>query len=438
MESADLWSLTAIVVLVVLAGLLTAADAALSAFSRARAEEIASEGKAGSRRLLQVLDDPAQYLNTALFLRMLFEVSSIVVATHLVVSTVEGWWQTVLITIGAMVIVSFVVIGVAPRTVGRQHSVPVALASAGPLVLITRVLGPLPKLMILLGNALTPGKGFSDGPFSSETELRELVDMAEASSVIEDGERKMIHSVFELGDTVVREVMVPRNDVVFIDRHRNLRQALSLFLRSGFSRMPVVGENLDDVIGVAYLKDVSKRVFDDAEAELTERIDQHMRTVHWVPGVKPVDDLLTEMQARRQHIAVVVDEYGGTAGLVTIEDVLEEIVGEITDEYDAGEVEVEAREDGSFLVSSRFPIDDLDELFPGHDVDDEDVDSVGGLLAKALGRVPIPGSAAAIHGLRFEAEGTAGRRNRVDRVLVSLETPADALDAETDYADPHA
>jgi len=263
---------------------------------------------------------------------MLCEVSGIVLATHLVSSVVDGWWQTILITIGVMVLVSFVAIGVAPRTLGRQHATPVALWSAAPLSLITRVLGPLPKVLILLGNALTPGKGFSAGPFSTETELRELVDFAEASSVIEDGERKMIHSVFELGDTVTREVMVPRNDVVFIERHKNLRQAMSLFLRSGYSRIPVVGENLDDIIGIAYLKDLAKRVFDDADAQLTERIDQHLRPAHWVPEMKPAAELLSEMQARRQHIAVVVDEYGGTAGLVTIEDVLEEIVGEITDE----------------------------------------------------------------------------------------------------------
>lgn len=438
MEVADLAALGAIVVLVFLAGALTAADAALSAFSRARAEEIADEGRAGARPLVQVLDDPARYLNAALFLRMLCEVSGIVLATRLVASTVDGWWNTVLISIVAMVVVSFVFIGVGPRTVGRQHPVPVALVSSWPIVVVTRVLGPLPKVMILLGNALTPGKGFSDGPFATETELRELVDMAEASSVIEEGERKMIHSVFDLGDTVVREVMVPRNDVVFIERHKNLRQAMSLFLRSGFSRIPVVGENLDDVIGVAYLKDVAKRVFDDADAELVERIDQHMRSAHWVPAVKPADELLAEMQARRQHMGVVVDEYGGTAGLVTIEDVVEEIVGEITDEYDAGEAEVEALGDGGFRVSSRFPIDDLDELFPGHDVEDEDVDSVGGLLAKALGRVPIPGSVAIAHGLRFEAEAAAGRRNRVGRVLIRLEAPVPEAPSLAGYADPHA
>src|SRR5436190_2008060 len=167
-----------------------------------------------------------------------------------------------LFTSAVMLLVSFVAIGVAPRTVGRQHSERVALLSAGVLLGITKVLGPIPRLLILIGNALTPGRGFSEGPFASEAELRELVDLAEASSVIESGERQMIHSVFELGDTIAREVMVPRTDVVFIERHKTLRQATSLALRSGYSRIPVIGENLDDVVGFAYLKDITKRVFD--------------------------------------------------------------------------------------------------------------------------------------------------------------------------------
>jgi CBS domain containing-hemolysin-like protein len=274
-----------------------------------------------------------------------------------------AWWPTVLTAIGVMLVVSFVAIGVGPRTIGRQHSERIALVTGAPLAAVTAVLGPLPRLLIAVGNALTPGKGFREGPFSTETELRELVDLAEASAVIESGERRMIHSVFELGDTIAREVMVPRNDVVYIERYKNLRQTMSLFLRSGFSRVPVVDDNLDNIVGFAYLKDIVRRDFEAPDVEFTQRIDEVMRPPYWVPESKPVDALLSEMQANRQHIAVVVDEYGGTAGLVTIEDVLEEIVGEITDEYDEEQVEVETLEDGRLRVSSRYPIDDLDELF---------------------------------------------------------------------------
>ncbi|WP_244929143.1 hemolysin family protein [Nocardioides sp. W7] len=423
MTSGDLWLLVTAAALVVLAGAFSAAEAALASFSHARAEELAAEKRPGAKRLLGILDDTARYLNTALLLRLLCEISATVLVAQLADEALDGeFWVSTLVAIGVMLVVSFVVIGVAPRTLGRQHSESVALFSAGPLTLVTRVLGPLPRLLIVIGNALTPGRGFSQGPFSTETELRELVDLAEASALIESDERRMIHSVFELGDTTVREVMVPRNDVVYVERHKNLRQTMSLFLRSGFSRVPVIGENLDDIVGFAYLKDIVRRDFEAPEAETTERIESVMRRVHWVPESKPVDELLREMQARRQHIAVVVDEYGGTAGIITIEDLLEEIVGEITDEYDEEEIEVEQLADGVVRVSSRYPVDDLDELF-GFSVEEEDVDSVGGLMAKHLGLVPIPGSAVQAHGLRFVAEDAAGRRNKIGTVLITRVDP---------------
>jgi len=424
----DSWLLIAAAVFVVLAGVFSSIDAALASFSKVRAEELVNEGRSGAKRLLEIVEDPPRYLNTALFIRMLFEITAIVLVAEVFIGLFDETWLFVLATAGVMLLVSFVVIGVAPRTVGRQHAQRVALSGAGLVHAITSVLGPLPQLLILLGNAITPGKGFSEGPFASEAELRELVDLAEASQVIESGEREMIHSVFELGDTIVREVMVPRTDVVFIERNKTLRQAMSLALRSGYSRIPVVGENIDDIVGFAYLKDLTKRVFDKHEAEQTERVESVMRPVLYVPDSKPVDELLREMQAERKHVAVVVDEYGGTAGLVTIEDVLEEIVGEITDEYDEAEVEVERLSNGSMRVSSRFPVDDLEEI-TGIAIDDDDVDSVGGLMAKHLGRVPIAGSVVECDGLRFEAEAPLGRRNRIGAVLISRIEPDISQDA---------
>jgi CBS domain containing-hemolysin-like protein len=247
----------------------------------------------------------------------------------------------------------------------------------------------------------------------------------------------MIHSVFELGDTLAREVMVPRTDMVFIERHKTLRQLMSLALRSGFSRIPVLGRDLDDIIGVAYLKDVTKRVFDNHEAETTERVDSVLRPTLFVPDSKPADELLRDMQARRTHVAIVVDEYGGTAGLVTIEDLLEEIVGEITDEYDSEPAPIEHLSGGAVRVSSRLDIEELGDLF-GVKIDDEDVETVGGLMAKHLGRVPIPGAEVVCEGLHFQAEALAGRRNKIVTVVVtpvseaSDELPAAAQDAESD------
>ncbi len=449
MSAVDIWLLVLAGVLVVVAGLFSSADAALSSFSKVRAEEIAHQGKSGAARLLVIVGDPPRYLNTALLLRMLCEIAAIVMVAVVMLDLIvrrggaesgpevtTGRWLAMLAAMGISLVVSFVVIGVAPRTLGRQHSERVALLSSGPLIVFTKVFGPLAQLLILVGNAITPGRGFSEGPFSSEAELRELVDLAEASSVIESGERAMIHSVFELGDTIAREVMVPRTDIVFIERNKTLRQAMSLALRSGYSRIPVVGENLDDIVGFAYLKDLTRRVFDRHDAETTERVESVMRPVLYVPDSKPIDGLLREMQAERKHVAVVVDEYGGTAGLVTIEDVLEEIVGEITDEYDVEHVDVEHLSDGSSRVSSRYPVDDLDQVC-GVAIEDDDVDTVGGLMAKHLGRVPIAGSVVEVDGLRLEAEGPSGRRNRIGTVLLTRLDGASATQDPELYAGSH-
>jgi len=448
-SAVDIWLLVLAGVLVVVAGLFSSADAALSSFSKVRAEEIAHQGKSGAARLLVIVGDPPRYLNTALLLRMLCEIAAIVMVAVVMLDLIvrrggaesgpevtTGRWLAMLAAIGISLVVSFVVIGVAPRTLGRQHSERVALISSGPLIVFTKVFGPLAQMLILVGNAITPGRGFSEGPFSSEAELRELVDLAEASSVIESGERAMIHSVFELGDTIAREVMVPRTDIVFIERNKTLRQAMSLALRSGYSRIPVVGENLDDIVGFAYLKDLTRRVFDRHDAETTERVESVMRPVLYVPDSKPIDGLLREMQAERKHVAVVVDEYGGTAGLVTIEDVLEEIVGEITDEYDVEHVDVEHLSDGSSRVSSRYPVDDLDQVC-GVAIEDDDVDTVGGLMAKHLGRVPIAGSVVEVDGLRLEAEGPSGRRNRIGTVLLTRLDGASATQDPELYAGSH-
>jgi CBS domain containing-hemolysin-like protein len=422
------------VLLVAMAGLFAGAEAALSRVSRVAAEELVKEGRRGAQRLQQVLEDPARYLNLLTLLRVTAELVATVLVTVAALDIFDNRWQAVLAASASMVVVSYIAIGVSPRTLGRQHPAPVALAGARFVHPLARVLGPLPQLLVLVGNALTPGKGFSEGPFASEAELRELVDLAEENQLIEDRERVMIHSVFELGDTIVREVMVPRTDVVFIERTKTLRQALSLALRSGFSRIPVIGEGTDDVVGVAYLKDLVRRTYVHREGESIERVDSVMRPAIFVPESKPVDELLREMQAQQTHVAIVVDEYGGTAGLVTIEDVLEEIVGEITDEYDVEAPLVDELPDGSLRVSARLHLDELSERLDV-ELEDDDVDTVGGLLAKHLGRVPIPGAQVWLHGIELTAESAQGRRNRIGTVLVRRaaaepdEQPLEAADA---------
>ncbi|MDH2425094.1 hemolysin family protein [Sphaerisporangium sp. TRM90804] len=426
MSSPSGWLISA-ALLIVVGGLLASAETALARISRVRAEEFARKGRRGGLRLQAIVADPPRYLNLLLLLRLSCELGATVIATLLFIDWFGDEGQAYALAAGVMILISYVIVGVSPRTLGRQHAEPVALASAPIVYGLTRIFGPLPKLLILLGNALTPGKGFREGPFTSEAELRDLVDLAEERRVIEPDERQMIHSVFELGDTLVREVMVPRTDMVFIERGKSLSQALSLALRSGFSRIPVVGENEDDVVGIAYLKDIVRRMHeagdDDADQE---KVGSLMRPATYVPESKPIDELMREMQARQIHLAVVIDEYGGTAGLVTIEDVLEEIVGEITDEYDQEAPRVEWLEDGGARVTARLSVDELAELFD-IELEADDVDTVGGLLAHALGRVPIAGSQATVDGLSLTAESTAGRRNRISTVVVHRATPADEL-----------
>ena len=271
---------------------------------------------------------------------------------------------------------------------------------------------------------MTPGRGFRNGPFASEIELREVVDLAQQRGVVADDERRMIQSVFELGDTPAREVMVPRTEMVWIESDKTAGQATSLAVRSGHSRIPVIAENVDDVVGVVYLKDLVERTYYSNNGGRDTRVSDVMRPAVFVPDSKPLDALLREMQRDRNHMALLVDEYGAIAGLVTIEDVLEEIVGEIADEYDTDEVApVEELGDKRYRVSARLPIEDLGELYDIEFDEDLDVDTVGGLLALELGRVPLPGAEVTWDGLRLRAEGGPDHRGRV-RIGTVLVSPA--------------
>ncbi|WP_018349284.1 CNNM domain-containing protein [Longispora albida] len=408
----DLTLLAVAVGLVLFAGLFAAADAAITVVSPARCAELVRAGARGGQSLHAVAMDKPYYQNLLMLLRLAAELTATALVALVTFDTWSLGWKAAAVTAASMTVVSFVLVGVGPRTLGRQHAYPVAQTAAPVVRWLGRALGPLARLLIIVGNAVTPGQGFREGPFSTQTELREMVDLAEERGTVDHDERTMIYSVIELGDTIAREVMVPRTDMVWIESRKALRQAMQLAIRSGFSRIPVIGESVDDVLGVIYLKDIIRRL-DRPELPVSEL----MRPAEFVPESKPVDDLLREMQAARNHLAIVVDEYGGTAGLVTIEDILEEIVGEITDEYDVERPPVEQLDHGRIRVSSRLSTEDLGELF-GIEIAAEDVETVGGLLAQALGRVPIPGAQAVVAGLELTAEGTAGRRNRIDTVLV--------------------
>jgi CBS domain containing-hemolysin-like protein len=408
-------------IFVALASVLVAAEAALARVSKVSIENLKKDGSRKAGRLLGMLDDRAKHVNALLFAHLTLSTVAIILVTTSFLEIFKDNSMALLASSVVMVLIGYVILGVAPQTLGRQRADTIAMATARLTKFVTLFLSPLTRLFILLGNAITPGKGYREGPFSTQAELRELVDLAGADSLIEDDERQMIHSVFELGDTIAREVMVPRTEMVWIEQHKTLRQAMSLGLRSGYSRIPVVGESIDDVIGVIYIKDIARRVFEHHQAETTEHVSDLMREAYMVPDSRSVDELLRDMQSARTHLAVLVDEYGGTAGLVTIEDVLEEIVGDISDEYDVLAPEIEELAHGEFRVSSRLHIDDLAELI--HEtLDDDGVDTVGGLMGKRLGIVPIPGAQVRVNDWLLTAESVAGRRHRIDSVLVTKDT----------------
>jgi CBS domain containing-hemolysin-like protein len=416
------WLLVAAIALILLAGWCVSAETALLRISRAGARELGRSAR-DSSALQAVLQEVPRYLSVLLLARVAAEIGATVLVAAALVHWLGDGWRAFTITAAVMIVVIYVVAGIIPRTLGRQRAVQVASAAASVMRPVVRLLGPLPGFLLATGSVLSPGGEHRDGPSGSEEDLRGLVDLLARRRLIQPDERAMIHSVFELGDTIVREVMVPRTDMVFVQRDKTLRQALSLALRSGFSRIPVVGENLDDVVGIAYLKDIVTRSYEHREAESAEAVSSIMRPATFVPESKPIDELLRQMQARQIHLAIVIDEYGGTAGLVTIEDILEEIVGEIADEYDKEQPPVEWLGEGRARVTARLAVEELEELFCVS-IEAQDVETVGGLLAQLLGRVPIAGSVGTVAGLRLTAESLAGRRNRIGTVTVERLVPA--------------
>lgn len=429
--TAAAWLLVAAAVLALAAGWCANAEAALTLVcATGVADRPEHQGP-----LKTLAADLPHHLSVLMLLRTISEAFAAVLCTVAFVTWLGNDWRAVFSSLAVVVLLRYVLSGVRPQ-LGRvgPRTERTAEHAASFLVTLTRALGPLPRLLVTVGNVMPPGRraGAVTGPQAPDgtiarSELRGLVDYLERRTGMEPGEREMVRSVFELGDTIVREVMVPRTDMVFIESDRTVEQALSLALRSGFSRIPVAGENEDDVVGIAYLKDIvawSHAHPGVQGSEATEKIATVMRPATYVPESKPVDELLRQMQVQRIHVAIVIDEYGGTAGLVTIEDILEEIVGEITDEYDTNErPPVEWLGDGSARVTARLSVTELEELFEVR-IEVEDVETVAGLLAHALGRVPIAGSSATVNGLRLTAESLAGRRNKIGTVLVERVTDA--------------
>ncbi|GAB3589584.1 Magnesium and cobalt efflux protein CorC [Corynebacterium faecale] len=417
-----LWLTLATVGSLLLSGLLGAIETAVSTVSRARVEQMHKDEISGSKALLHVIDNRATHINMLVMLRTLLDATAAVLAGVIAVHVVVNDAWAIIAAVAVVSLLTFAVVGVFGRTVGRKNPYTVSLRSAMVLSGVEKILGPVARLLIWVGNVIAPGPGLRNGPYATEVELREMVDIAQEHGIVEIEERRMIQSVFDLASTTVRQVMVPRPEMIWIESGKTAGQATALCVRSGHSRIPVIGENVDDILGVVYLKDLVKETYYATDGGHSVTVDQVMRPTKFVPDSRSLDTLLQEMQEEQNHIALLVDEYGGIAGLISIEDILEEIVGEIADEYDSNEVApIENIGDRTFRVMSRLSLEDFqdhirDEL--DHEIEfsdeiEDQVDTIGGLLAYELGRVPLPGATVESSGLKLTAEGERNRRGRL-------------------------
>ena len=414
------------VIVLALGALLSAGESALLRFTRAAADDLVEEGRRGAARVRRLAEHRPRVLGALSVARVAVDMLAAVLITLAASGLVRAWWQVLALALLANIILLGVVVGFSPRTYGRRNP-------AGTLLALGRLLTWVDVLGAPQRRLLSRTRRTEAAPTDAETreavneDLREMIDEIGETDTIEDEDREMMRSVVELGQTLVREVMVPRTDMVTIDAHKPASAAMRLFIRSGYSRVPVIGEDADDVRGILYLKDVLRRLAAHPEHEELA-VAGFVREAEYVPEMKPADDLLREMQTGRFHMALAVDEYGGTAGLVTMEDLLEEVVGELTDEHDPELPEVVEVAPGTYRVPARLALDELGELFD-LEIDDDDVDTAGGLLTKAIGRVPLPGAAGDTQGVHLQAEEAAGRRRQVSTILASR-TPAPEEDTD--------
>ncbi len=420
------WIILAAVILLFLQSIfLAVAETSLTRVSKAKAQALAeTKGKRG--QILLSLVEHQEWLNPTLL---------VVLSSQLVQSTLLGVFATrlfggwgVLAATVLNVTLFFVVAEVAPKTWAIQHTDRAALASARPIKVLANLapLRLLSRALIGLTNVLLPGKGLKRGPYTSEAELLAVADLAVEEAVIEAEERRLIESVIELGDTVVREVMVPRPDMITVTGDFRVADAMEVVILNGYSRIPTCGEGIDDIVGIVHAKDLMRAERDGHEEH---HVSDLVRRAHFVPETKRVAELLKEMQHDRFHQAIVVDEYGGTAGLVTLEDIIEELLGEIVDEFDVEDPMIEPLPGGDYRVNARMPLDEVNDLVTAQ-FPEGDWDTLGGLLLSQLGHVPAEGESVVVEGWELTALRVQGRR--IGRVrLHAVETSDVSADPGT-------
>jgi CBS domain containing-hemolysin-like protein len=419
MTAAAAFLLAGAVLLVAFGGLMAAIDAAFGVRSRSDLEEMGEEGR-NAAQLAKIAADPDVHVNAVSFIRVLAETTAAVLVTVALTSLLENIWWAMLAAALLMTGITFVLVGASPRSFGR-HRADSLLRATAPIVRGVRlILGPVAQGLVVFGNRVTPGAGRSS--FTSEEQLLSMVDEAASNDLIEEDDRDLIHSVFDFTDQFVRAVMVPRTEMVTVDATASTSEAMELFLNRGVSRMPVVDDEADDVVGVLYLKDLVQFAYRDEGAWRGASIRPISRPATFVPESMRAETLLQQMKRDAVHVCLVIDEHGGISGLVTLEDLIEELVGEISDEYDRASADFFDLGDGRYRVSSRLSLEDVGDLF-GLELEDEDVDSIGGLLGKALGQVPQPGATAVVDGLVLTGGASRGRGRGIATVFVERAAP---------------
>ncbi|HEY2303213.1 MAG TPA: hemolysin family protein [Acidimicrobiales bacterium] len=423
LQTTDIWLLVVAFVFIVISGFLALSETGLTRMNRVKAIALEEQGRRGATALRKLIEHPERAINPVLFLLLLCNTVAAtlvgVVAAHVV-----GPLGVVVATTFEVVFI-FVFAEAAPKTWAVQNTERAALLAA-PVVIALVKIPPIRWItdgLIRVSNLVLPGKGIKQGPFVSEEELLAMADAAAQDDVIEREERTLIHSIIDFGDTVVREVMVPRPDMVAVESTARVSDVVEIAIAAGYSRIPVFGQGIDDIVGIVFIKDLMRA---EREGKQDEPVSKIMRAPYFVPETKKVSALMREMQTQKFHQAVVVDEYGGTSGLVALEDLIEELVGEIEDEYDVEEVPFETLANGDLRVNARMSIDELNELLDA-ELPEGDWDTVGGLVYSLLGHVPAEGETVENHDIRLTAERVQGRRIgrvRVSRAPVTEDEPS--------------
>ena len=424
------------VIALAFASIAQSVEQAIQRLTLAGVEDLIEEEHRNARILYGLVDHRRRTLLSLRAFRTFWQVVYAVTGTIVLVDTRLPWWAVALIAVSVIAVIQLIFVSFLPAQWGARNPEGIALVGTGladRLARLSHVADPLLTRVRSSRPAPEPTEAQARAELISD--LREIVDEVGEPESFEEEDRDMVRSVLDLGHTLVREVMVPRTDMVTIDADTPAPSALRLFVRSGFSRIPVVGDDVDDIRGILFFKDLVSR-WEANGGQLDLRAEQMMRPAEYAVEMKLADDMLRQMQAERFHMAIVIDEYGGVAGLVTLEDILEEVVGELTDEHDRHSIEPEEILPGIWRVPSRYPISELGELL-GLEIEDEDVDSVGGLLAKAIGKVPLPGASGTLAGVIMAAEEAHGRRRQVSTIVCQLDpdallipdpTPADDKD----------